>query len=46
METSSPKMYAGGDVVSGPASVVDALAAGKRAADSIDRQLRGETRVG
>jgi NADPH-dependent glutamate synthase beta subunit-like oxidoreductase len=46
METSSPGIFAGGDVVSGPASVVDALVAGKRAADSIDRQLRGETKVG
>jgi len=46
LETSSPKIFAGGDVVSGPASVADALVAGKRAADSIDRQLRGETKVG
>ena len=42
LETSSPGIFAGGDVVSGPASVVNALVAGKRAACSIDRRLRGE----
>ncbi len=38
--TASTKMkgiFAGGDCVSGPATVVDAIAAGKRAASSIDR---------
>jgi heterodisulfide reductase subunit A-like polyferredoxin len=42
LETSLPGVFAGGDVVSGPATVVDAIAAGKRAAVSIDRYLRGE----
>jgi heterodisulfide reductase subunit A-like polyferredoxin len=42
LETSLPSIFAGGDVVSGPATVVDAIAAGKRAAVSIDRYLRGE----
>jgi heterodisulfide reductase subunit A-like polyferredoxin len=42
LETSLPGIFAGGDVVSGPATVVDAIAAGKRAAVSIDRYLRGE----
>jgi hypothetical protein len=35
-------VFAGGDVVSGPGTVVDAIAAGKRAAVTIDRYLRGE----
>jgi NADH-quinone oxidoreductase subunit F len=38
-------IYAGGDAVTGPAMAVDAVAAGKRAAFSIDRELserRGE----
>lgn len=41
METSVPGVFAGGDVVSGPATVVEAVAAGKKAADSIHRHLRG-----
>lgn len=35
-------IFAGGDVVTGPAYVVDAIAAGKRAAVNISRYLRGE----
>ncbi|MCX7966560.1 MAG: FAD-dependent oxidoreductase [Syntrophorhabdaceae bacterium] len=35
-------VFAGGDVVTGPAYVVDAIAAGKRAAINISRYLRGE----
>ena len=42
LETGLPGIFAGGDVVSGPATVVEAIAAGKRAAVSIDRHLRGE----
>jgi len=42
METSVPGVFAGGDVVSGPASVVEAIVAGKRAASSIERYLKGE----
>jgi heterodisulfide reductase subunit A-like polyferredoxin len=42
LETSLPGIFACGDVVSGPATVVDAIAAGKRAAVSIDRYLRGQ----
>jgi bacterioferritin-associated ferredoxin len=34
-------VFAGGDVVTGPATVVEAFGAGKRAAESIDRYLRG-----
>ncbi len=41
LETSAPGIFAGGDIVSGPASVVEAIAAGHRAAESIHRFLRG-----
>ena len=41
METSIPGLFAGGDVVSGPATVVEAVASGKRSAESIHRTLRG-----
>ena len=41
LETSMPGVFAGGDVLSGPATVIEAIAAGKRAAVSIDRYLRG-----
>lgn len=34
-------VFAGGDVVSGPASVIDAIAAGRQAAMNIDRYLGG-----
>ncbi len=42
LETCLPDIFACGDVVSGPATVVDSIAAGKRAAVSIDRYLRGQ----
>lgn len=42
METSLPGVFAGGDVVLGPATVIEAIAAGKRAAISIDCYLKGE----
>jgi heterodisulfide reductase subunit A len=40
-ETSQPGVFAGGDATGGRATVVDAVAAGNRAAESIDRYLRG-----
>ena len=40
--TSHPKVFAGGDVVTGPSIAVEAVGAGHRAADAIDRFLRGE----
>ncbi|HOX44163.1 MAG TPA: FAD-dependent oxidoreductase [Myxococcota bacterium] len=40
--TNLPGVYAGGDAVSGPASVVEALAAGRRAALAIDLALGGK----
>ncbi len=42
MQTSAPDVFAGGDVVTGPATVVAAIGAGKLAAEAIDRYLRGE----
>ncbi|MCL5774163.1 MAG: FAD-dependent oxidoreductase [Firmicutes bacterium] len=40
--TNFPSIFAGGDVVRGPASATAAIADGKRAAAAIDRFLRGE----
>jgi len=40
--TSKKGVFAGGDNVSGPATVVEAIATGREAAESIDRYLRGE----
>jgi NADH-quinone oxidoreductase subunit F len=45
LATNLKRVYAGGDVITGPAMAVDAVAAGKRAAMAIDRELaaqRGE----
>lgn len=38
--TSHPKVWAGGDVVTGPAMVIDAIAAGRKAAAAMDLALR------
>jgi len=40
METSMPSVFAGGDCVSGPATVVEAVVAGKRAAARIEQFLK------
>jgi NADH-quinone oxidoreductase subunit F len=40
--TNRPGVFAGGDVVTGPKTVIDAVAAGKKAAVLIDRYLRGQ----
>ena len=42
LETSVKGVFAGGDAISGPASIIQAVAAGKRAAESIDRYLKNE----
>jgi NADH-quinone oxidoreductase subunit F len=42
LATTMKGVFAGGDCVSGPNTVIDAIAAGKKAANSIDRYLRGE----
>lgn len=41
METSVPGIFAAGDAVTGPATVVEAIGGGKRAAQAIDRYLSG-----
>ena len=47
LETELPGVFAGGDCVTGPDVVVAAMAAGKKAANSIDRWLNGgDLRVG
>jgi glutamate synthase (NADPH/NADH) small chain len=40
--TTKPRVWAGGDVVTGAATVISAMGAGKSAAADIDRFLRGE----
>ncbi len=42
LETGVEGVFAGGDMVSGPASVIEAVAHGHEAAISIDRFIRGE----
>jgi NADPH-dependent glutamate synthase beta subunit-like oxidoreductase/NAD-dependent dihydropyrimidine dehydrogenase PreA subunit len=41
LATSKDKVFAGGDCVNGPSSVIEAIAAGRQAAVSIDRFLGG-----
>ncbi|HIE53011.1 MAG TPA: dihydropyrimidine dehydrogenase, partial [Armatimonadetes bacterium] len=40
-QTSRPGVFAGGDIVTGAATVIEAMGAGKRAAKAIDEYLRG-----
>ena len=40
--TNRPGVFAGGDVVTGPNTIVDAIAAGKKAAVVIERYLKSE----
>lgn len=42
LQTATPGVFAGGDAVLGPATVIEAIAAGKEAAISIDRYLTGD----
>ena len=42
MVTNLKGIFAGGDVVSGPATVIEAIAAGNKAAVAIDNHLRGQ----
>jgi glutamate synthase (NADPH/NADH) small chain len=44
-QTTKSRVWAGGDVVTGAATVISAMGAGKRAAADIDRFLRGEITV-
>jgi NADPH-dependent glutamate synthase beta subunit-like oxidoreductase len=41
METSTPKVFACGDIVNGPTSIVEAIASGRKAAIAIDKCLGG-----
>jgi NADPH-dependent glutamate synthase beta subunit-like oxidoreductase/NAD-dependent dihydropyrimidine dehydrogenase PreA subunit len=43
LETNLPGVFAGGDCIMGPNNVVEAMANGLRAAESIDRYLRGRS---
>ncbi len=42
LQTAEPDVFAGGDVILGPATVIEAVALGKTAARSMDAYLRGE----
>jgi NADH-quinone oxidoreductase subunit F len=42
LSTSLPGIFAGGDFVSGPGMVIEAIAAGRRGAIAIDKYLRGD----
>lgn len=42
LETSIPGIFAGGDIVSGPKSVIEAIESGRKAAESMDRFLGGD----
>jgi NADH-quinone oxidoreductase subunit F len=46
LATSRQGVFAGGDVVTGPATVIEAMAAGERAAISIHNYLTGKTMAG
>ena len=42
LETDVPGVFAGGDVAQGPGAIIDAIAAGRRAASSIDKFIGGD----
>ena len=42
LETKIPGVFAGGDITSGPASIIEAVGAGKKAATSINLYLTGQ----
>jgi NADH-quinone oxidoreductase subunit F len=42
LATNVPGVFAGGDFVSGPGMVIEAIAAGRRAAIAIEKYLRGD----
>jgi len=43
LATSVPGVFAGGDFVTGPGMVIEAIAAGRRCAIAIDKYLKGDT---
>jgi glutamate synthase (NADPH/NADH) small chain len=40
--TSKPQVWAGGDIITGSATVISAMGAGKRAAAAIDAYLKSQ----
>ncbi|MEA3350105.1 MAG: NADPH-dependent glutamate synthase [Chloroflexota bacterium] len=42
MQTSIPDIFAGGDIVTGAATVISAMGAGRKAAENMHKYLRGE----
>ena len=46
LQTNDPKIFACGDIVTGPSDVTSAMASGKRTAFSIDYHLMGKLRAG
>jgi NADH-quinone oxidoreductase subunit F len=42
LSTNIPAVYAGGDFITGPAMVIDAISAGRRAALAIDKYINGD----
>lgn len=45
LETGRPGVFAGGEAVSGPASVVEAIAMGRKAAQAVDKYLGGKGHI-
>jgi NADPH-dependent glutamate synthase beta subunit-like oxidoreductase/NAD-dependent dihydropyrimidine dehydrogenase PreA subunit len=45
LATDKPGVFAGGDVATGPASIIDAIAQGRKAAESIDKYLGGSGQI-
>jgi len=43
LSTNVPGIFAGGDFATGPGMVIDAIAAGRRAAIAVDKYLKGDT---
>jgi len=43
LATNVPGIFAGGDFISGPGKVIEAIAAGRRSAIAIDKYLKGDT---
>jgi NAD-dependent dihydropyrimidine dehydrogenase PreA subunit len=46
LETGEPGIFSGGDVVTGPGSIIGGIAQGRRAAEAIDRYLGGTGDIG
>ncbi len=46
METNIPGIFAGGDAVTGPATIMEAILAGKKAAHSINQYLKNTSKEG